>query len=150
MIILYNLVRERLKLCRSLIKFFIYFLAGHIIYDIAGLAKKLESMTNKQFAIRDELKKVNRRMETLDEHIRHSGNFKNYRGQKAQYEKLTADKTRLNAEYSKLWNETAAVEKIKRNISDILNDGTGTPQRKRQHENAGMLAEKQKNKKYRL
>jgi len=39
------------------------------------------------------LKKVERRMATLDEHIQHSGNFKAYRGVKAQYQKLYAQYT---------------------------------------------------------
>jgi len=36
------------------------------------------------------LKPIDRRLKTLDEHIRHSGNYKGYRGHKAQYEKLYA------------------------------------------------------------
>jgi len=51
----------------------------------------------------------------------------------AEREKLTAVKKRLDVEYSKLRTETAAVEKIKRNIDDILNEGTGTPQRTKKH-----------------
>jgi len=182
------------------------FLTDNKIYDMAGLAEKLSTMTDKQYAIRDELKKVNRRMATLDEHIRHSGNFKGYRGVKAQYEKLyaqyttikkaggfgaerkaqkalaaaneyyenhrpeiamydnaekylrdvlqehfdikklppitkwqaereklTVKKKGLDVEYSKLRTDTATVEKIKRNIDDILNEGTGTPQRTKKH-----------------
>ena len=162
---------------------------------MAGLAEKLDAMTDNQYAIRDELKKIERRITTLDEHIRHSGNYKGYRKEKAQYEKLyaqyetvkkaggfgaerrtqkaldtaneyyeanrpkiimyenaeqylkdvlqthfdpkklppvskwtaerdklTADKKRLDAEYSKLWHETAAVEKIKRSVDDILRE----------------------------
>jgi len=37
----------------------------------------------------------------------------------------------LDAEYSKLWHETVAVETIKRNVDDILREETGTPQRTR-------------------
>ena len=180
------------------------FLTSNKIYDMAGLAEKLETMTDKQFSIREELKKVERRTATLDEHIRHSGNFKGYRGHKAQYEKLytqyktikkaggfgaerkaqkaldnaneyhetyrteiamyenaekylrdvlqghfdikklppitkwqaereklTADKKRIDRRYAELRNETATVEKIKRNVDDILNEDTRTPQRKR-------------------
>jgi hypothetical protein len=49
-------------------------------------------------------------------------------------EKLTAEKKRLDMEYSKLRTETAAVEKIKRSVDDILNEETGTPQRTRKHD----------------
>ena len=72
-----------------------YKFSGFIIMDMAGLADKLSSMTDKQYSIRDELKKVERRIATLDEHLRHSGNFKGYRGIKAQYEKLYAQYTAI-------------------------------------------------------
>lgn len=67
------------------------FLTANKITDMAGLAEKLSTMTDKQFDIRDELKKVERRIKTLDEHISHSGNFKGYRKEKAQYEKLDSE-----------------------------------------------------------
>ena len=37
------------------------------------------------------------------------------------------------AAYSKLWHETAAVEKIKRSVDDILREETGMAQRTRKH-----------------
>ena len=46
-------------------------------------------------------------------------------------DKLAAKKKLLDAEYSKLWHETTAVETIKRNVDDILREETGTPQRTR-------------------
>ena len=171
---------------------------------MAELSAHLDAMTEKQYAIRDELKTVNRRLATLDEHIKHSGNYKAYRPQKVQYEKLyaqytaiqkagglfverkaqkaldtandyyethrmeitlyeaddkylrevmqghfdpkksppvkkwiaerdskTADKKRFDIQYRELWNGTATVEKIKRSIDDILNEGTGERHRKR-------------------
>ena len=183
------------------------FLTSNKIYDMAGLAEKLDAMTDKQYAIREELKPIDRRIKTLDEHIKNSGNYKAYRPQKARYEKLyaqyeavkksggfgaerraqkaldaaneyreshrmeitlyeaaerhlknalqkhfdpkknppiskwtaergrlTAKKKGLDAEYSKLWHETAAVEKIKRSVDDILREETGTPQRTRKRD----------------
>jgi len=180
------------------------FLTANKIYDMAGLSAHLDTMTDKQYSIREELKKVERRLATLDEHIKHSGNYKAYRPQKAQYEKLyaqyqaikkaggfgaerkaqkaldaaneyrethrieiamyenaekylrevmqghfdpkklppvskwqaehkekTADKQRLDVAFREVWNNTAAVEKIKRSVDDILNDGTGERQRRR-------------------
>jgi chromosome segregation ATPase len=71
------------------------FLTSNKIFDMAGLAEKLDTMTDKQFTIRDELKKVERRLKTLDEHIRHSGNFKGYRGHNTKYEKLYAQYTTI-------------------------------------------------------
>ncbi|MCL1859238.1 MAG: hypothetical protein FWF92_08390 [Oscillospiraceae bacterium] len=49
-------------------------------------------------------------------------------------EKLTADRKQLDVDYSKLRTETAAVEKIKRSVDDILHEETGTPQRTRKHD----------------
>ena len=66
------------------------FLTSNELFDMAGLAEKLDAMTDKQYEIRDELKKIERRITTLDEHIRHSGNYKGYRKEKMQYEKLYA------------------------------------------------------------
>ena len=52
-------------------------------------------MTDKQFAIRDKLRATERRAKTLDEHLKHSGNYKAYRGHKAKYEKLYAEYTAI-------------------------------------------------------
>ena len=128
---------------------------------MVGLDDKLKSMLSKQFAIRDELKLIERRLTLLDEHIKQAGIYRKYRPfkqkynqqkqkQQAQYheihraeltlyeaaeryiktnlngrdkiplpiwraewEKLTAEKNRLNREYVSLKNDTAAVEKIR-------------------------------------
>ena len=169
------------------------FLTENDITDMAVLEEKVQSMLDKQFDIRDKLKSTERRLKTLDEHIRHSGNYKAYRGHKAKYDKLyaeyrtikkaggfgaerkaqkaldtanayydthhteivlfeaaerylkdvmqerfdpkklppitkwtaerdklNADMRRLNGEYVSLKNETAEVEKIRRNVYDIV------------------------------
>jgi hypothetical protein len=49
----------------------------------------------------------------------------------AEREDKTADKKILDVQYRELWNGTAAVEKIKRSIDDILNEGTEERQRRR-------------------
>jgi len=71
------------------------FLTANNIMDMAGLDGFLGGMFSKQFAINDKLKPIERRLKTLDEHLRHSENYKNYRGHKAQYEKLYAEYTAL-------------------------------------------------------
>jgi len=55
-------------------------------------------MIGKQQDIRDKLKPIDRRLKTLDEYIRHSGNFKANRKYKAQYEKLYAQYKTLKKE----------------------------------------------------
>ena len=71
------------------------FLTANKIFDMAGLNEKVNAMVGKQYDMRDKLKKVERRMATLDEHIQHSGNFKAYRGVKAQYQKLYSEYTAI-------------------------------------------------------
>jgi len=66
------------------------FLTRHKVMDMAGLDDCFGSMIGRQQGIRDKLKPLDRRLKTLDEHINQSGNYKAYRGKKAQYEKLYA------------------------------------------------------------
>ena len=66
------------------------FLTVNKIMDVAGLDEKFKSIIGEQFDIRDKLKPIDRRLKTLDEHIKHSGNYKAYRGKKVQYDKLYA------------------------------------------------------------
>jgi len=47
-------------------------------------------MIGQQLAIGNKLKPIERRLKTLDEHLRQSENFKSGRGHKAQYDKLYA------------------------------------------------------------
>jgi len=67
------------------------FLTDNNITDMSGLNEKLDTMKDKQYTIREELKKAERRVKTLDEHLWHGGNFKKYRGQKSHYEKLYSE-----------------------------------------------------------
>ena len=66
------------------------FLTRHEIKDMAGLDAHFAKMIGKQQDIREQLKPIDRRIKTIDEHIKQSGNYKGYRAQKAQYEKLYA------------------------------------------------------------
>ena len=66
------------------------FLTRNHIMDMAGLDGHFSDMIGKQQDIREELKPIDRRIKTLDEHISQSGNYKAYRSYKAQYEKLYA------------------------------------------------------------
>ncbi|GHU80008.1 hypothetical protein FACS1894191_4180 [Clostridia bacterium] len=67
------------------------FLTANHITGMAGLNSKVNAMGNQFEGVREKLKKVERRIKTLDEHLRHSGNYKSYRPHKAQYEKLNAE-----------------------------------------------------------
>ena len=71
------------------------FLTRNHIKDMAGLDKCFGDMIGRQQDIRESLKPIDRRIKTLDEHIKHSGNYKAYHGKKVQYEKLYAQYTTL-------------------------------------------------------
>ena len=115
------------------------FLQENKIMDMDGLNDYFKSMFDKQFAIRDELKPIERRMKTLDEHIRHSGNYKAYRKFKAKYEKLYAEYKTLrkatgfgaarkaqkaldtaNKYHETYRNEIAIYENAERYLRDVL------------------------------
>jgi hypothetical protein len=72
------------------------FLTANKIMDMAGLDDKFKSMIDRQLAMNDKLKKVNRRLKTLDEHIEQGEKCKAYRGYKSQYDKLYAEYETLN------------------------------------------------------
>jgi ATP-dependent exoDNAse (exonuclease V) alpha subunit len=64
------------------------FLHDNQIYDIEDLDKKVRTMKSNIRSIGEEMKKENRRIETLTEHLKHGKNYKEYRKLNAQYEKL--------------------------------------------------------------
>ena len=64
------------------------FLTSNNIQNMAGLDEKFKSMIGEQLAIGNKLKPIERRLKTLDEHLRQSENFKSGRGHKVQYDKL--------------------------------------------------------------
>jgi len=64
------------------------FLTANNIQDMAGLDEKFSSMIGQQLVIGDKLKPIERRLKTLDEHLRQSENHMSYRGHKARYDKL--------------------------------------------------------------
>ena len=64
------------------------FLKENKIYDAAGLEEKVKSIGRKFQSVRTNLKKVERRIDTLKEHLCHSDNFKNHRKVNARYESL--------------------------------------------------------------
>jgi hypothetical protein len=71
------------------------FLTSNGISTLPELRELVSDMYGRQLAVGDKFKPVERRLKTLDEHIRHSENFKAYRGHKARYDKLYAEYTTL-------------------------------------------------------
>jgi len=77
---------------------FFNFLQRNEIYDIAGLEIKVNAMHGKLNSASAELKKVERRIDTLKEHIRQSGYFKEHRKLKRQHDKMYAEYTATKKE----------------------------------------------------
>jgi len=161
----YNSIRN-LKAAAKMLNF----LTENKITDMADLENKVKDMYGRQFDIRDKLKPVERRIKTLDEHIKqadryfeHREIYKMYKSQKpknqerfyednrapltlyeaaerylkgvmngktsiptkawkAEREKLTVTKNRLNHEYVSLKSEVDDVYKIQRSVADIMRE----------------------------
>jgi len=64
------------------------FLQENQIPDLSSLEQKVKSMYGKVQQLREDMKPINHRIDTLKEHIRHSENFKNYRKIKWRYDEL--------------------------------------------------------------
>jgi hypothetical protein len=71
------------------------FIQEHKVSDLAELADAVGNMQVERMEISNKLKPVQRRIDTLKEHLRHSENFKNYR-------KFAAKRAALYAKYQKL------------------------------------------------
>jgi len=84
------------------------FLQENDIKDLQSLENKLRSMVSKQLAVGNDLKPVNKRLKTLDEHFTQSDNFKQNRKYKLHYDKLYA-------EYKTLKKSTGFMAKHKAN-----------------------------------
>jgi hypothetical protein len=67
------------------------FLTNNNISTLPELREKVSDIYGRQLEMSDKFKPIDRRLKTLDEHIKHSENFKAYRGCKARYDKLYAE-----------------------------------------------------------
>jgi hypothetical protein len=88
--ILYNEDRSKianLKLAAKTLSF----ITGNHIRDLPALADKVSEMHQSLNAAYERKKKAERRVKTLDEHLRHSENFKKYRKLRTQYDALYAE-----------------------------------------------------------
>ena len=67
------------------------FLTENNIMEVVDLGQKVSAMNNKLISLNEDRKKVQRRIDTLNNHIMHSENYKKYRKIKTQYDKLYAE-----------------------------------------------------------
>jgi hypothetical protein len=71
------------------------FLQANNIADREGLNAKVSEVYARHGKVSSRLNAIDRRVKVLDEHIKHSGNYKAYRSQKAHYEELYSEYTKL-------------------------------------------------------
>jgi len=69
------------------------FLTRNGIMDMAGLDDYFKGMIGERLRIGNELKPIQRRLDTLDEHIKQAEIYKQYRSYKARYDSLYAEYT---------------------------------------------------------
>jgi hypothetical protein len=82
------------------------FLQENKFSDLADLEQKVSSMYGKVNSLREDMKPLKRRIETLDNHLMHSENYKKYRKVRGQYDNLYA-------EYETLSKQTGLFAKSK-------------------------------------
>lgn len=118
------------------------FLTANGIKDMAGLDEKLQSMIGKQFAIREELKPIERRLKVLDEHISHADNYmqfcrinRQYRQQKPKHQANFYDVHR---------REITLSEAADRYLKGVMNGKTSLPTKTLKVERDKLAADKKR------
>ena len=92
------------------------FLNTNEVYSMEDLEKKVNAMQGKLNSTSTEMKKAERRIDTLKEHIRHSEHFKEHRKLRRQYD-------RLYSEYTAARNETGLfAERKAKKALEAVND----------------------------
>jgi ATP-dependent exoDNAse (exonuclease V) alpha subunit len=92
------------------------FLQENEISDMADLSNKVNAMHDKLDSTSTELKKTERRIDTLKEHLRQSGYYKEHRKLKRQYDKLYS-------EYNAAKNDTGLfAERKAKKVLETAND----------------------------
>jgi hypothetical protein len=145
------------------------FLTTNKIMNLAGLDDCFKAMLNKQFDMRDNLKPIERRLDTLDKHIKQAENYKEYRSHGREYKKLyaeyetlrdskgfgvkrKAEKARDVADeyYKKHRMEVTLFNTAEQYIAGVMNDYKGIPVKKWNEERTELItAKKQLNIEYR-
>ena len=102
------------------------FLQTNNIMDMAGLDEKFKAMIDEQMDIRDKLKPIERRMDTLKQHMEQADTYLKYKGKKALTD---TEKAQFTAAYSYL--------------KGVMNGKTALPVKAWKAEYAKLTAERQ-------
>lgn len=111
------------------------------IADLDGLRDKVVDMYSQQHGINDKLKKVEHRLKTLADHIRHADNFFEHRALHKQYKQV---KPQHQANFYEA-NRTGLTlyEAAQRYLKPVLNGCTKIPRQAWKDEAAQLVTEKQ-------
>ena len=116
------------------------FLTSNNIMDMAGLEEKIKSMYGRQFVINDKLKRTERRLKTLDEHIKQADNYFEF---KEIYEKYKQQKPKKqDAFYESHRRELMLYEYAERYLTGVMNGKTTLPTKKWKAEREALTAER--------
>ena len=116
------------------------FLQNNSIKDMAGLEEKTTGMYAKQFEIRDNLKPLERRLKTLDEHIKQAGYYLEF---KKIYGVCKQQKPKHQAVFAEMHHrEITLFESADRYLKGVMNGKTGLPVKAWKTERAKLTAEK--------
>jgi hypothetical protein len=116
------------------------FIQANNIYEMEGLRKTVGNTVGRQTAIGGKLNKMDRRMKTLDEHIRQSGVYAEC---KPFYDQYRQTKPKKQAAYYETHRDKIVLfEAAERYIKGVMNGRPGLPVREWKTERAKLTAER--------
>ncbi len=108
---------------------------------MTGLQEKVRQMYGRQAAMREKLKPVERRLKTLDEHIRQADYYTEFKGIYKQYQQKKSNKR--EAFYESHRRELTLYEAADRYLKGVMNGHTTMPVKTWKAEQTKLTAEKE-------
>ena len=119
------------------------FLTANNIKDMAGLRDKVEELYGRRTEMGGRLNRIDRRMKTLDEHLRQAGYYNEHRELYARY--MAVKNPKRQAKFrEENYTGIALYESAKRYLDDVMNGRTGLPLKAWQAEKDKLAAERGK------
>jgi len=116
------------------------FLQENEIKDMAELEEKVKSMYAKQYDIRDQLKPMERRLKTLNEHIQQADVYMKHKAVYRQYQEL---KPKKQAAFAEKYREAITLfEAAERYLKGVMSGRTSLPIKAWKAERVQLTAEK--------
>jgi hypothetical protein len=101
------------------------FLQQNQVFDMAQLVDKIEKMNSEFYEVSNNLKKVDRRLETLDTHLTQCDNLNRHKAVYKKYKEL--DPKKRDAFYQKHSDEIQCYETAKQYLDAVMNGRPGLP-----------------------